>query len=108
MAAGKVKIEVYVPESHLDVVRTALGEAGTGRVGRYDLCSSVAPVTGTWRPLEGANPYDGEVGVLQTAPECKLEMLCDAELASAAVQAAKKTHPYEEPVINVIPLWQPD
>jgi hypothetical protein len=101
----KVKIEVFVPESHLDSVRSALVRAGAGRVGDYDHCFSVMPVTGTWRPLDSAQPYDGRVGEISEGSECKLETSCPFELVEEAVAATRQAHPYEEPVINIIPLF---
>ncbi len=108
MQFSLVKIEVYLPSHALDAVRAAMTSAGAGRVGNYDSCSSVSAVRGSWRPLPGASPYDGEVGVLSEGEELKLEMRCDAELAVAAVAAARAVHPYEEPLIHVIPLWSVD
>ena len=33
------KIEFYVPSSHLEAVKSAMFDAGAGRVGNYDCCS---------------------------------------------------------------------
>lgn len=33
-----------------------------------------------------------------------MELICPAELAAQAVERIKQIHPYEEPVINLIPL----
>ena len=38
--------------------------------------------------------------------EVKMEVRCPVELAENAVNTVKKIHPYEEPVINVIPLLE--
>ena len=38
-----VKIVVFVPESHTDIVREAMGEAGAGKIGNYDFCSFSSP-----------------------------------------------------------------
>jgi len=35
-----------------------------------------------------------------------MEVRCPVELAESAVNTVKKIHPYEEPVINVIPLLE--
>ena len=99
-----VKIEVFVPEDALAAVCAALAEAGAGRVGRYDHCFSMTQVHGTWRPLPGAQPYDGTVGQISEGDEIKLETNCAVEDVSAAVTAIRRVHPYEEPLINIIPL----
>ncbi|MFF0435495.1 hypothetical protein ACFYU9_25145 [Streptomyces sp. NPDC004327] len=103
----RLKIEIAVPESHADVVIDALHAAGAGRVGEYARCSSVWKVTGRWQPLEGARPYDGEVGVVQRAEECRIESVCEAEQARAVQEAVRAVHPYEEAVIHFLPLYEP-
>ena len=100
------KLEIFVPESHLEAVREALHWVDAGHIGRYDSCLSWHPVTSCWRPLEGASPWLGQAGELCSAPELKVEVTCRTEQAEAAVAAVKAVHPYEEPVINVIPLWR--
>jgi hypothetical protein len=61
-------------------------------------------VQGTYRPLAGANPAVGEIGELFYGSECKIETNCEEDFVAAAIQAVRKIHPYEEPLINVIPL----
>ena len=101
---SRVKLEIYVPEAYLSRLREALNELGACHIGKYDCCSSVVAVTGTWRPLPGAEPYDGTVGELCQGAECKMEAVCPRELAAQAVEAVRQLHPYEEPVIHVLPL----
>ncbi|WP_370972445.1 hypothetical protein [Amycolatopsis sp. cg9] len=103
----RLKIEVTVPESHVAAVIDALHEAGAGRVGQYARCSSGWQVTGTWLPLPGSQPYDGQVGVVQHAEECRIESVCDVDQARAVQQAVRAAHPYEEPVIRFLPLHEP-
>ena len=98
------KLEIFIPASHIDVLREALGRIGAGRIGNYDRCCSVMDVRGYWRPLEGANPFQGEVGKVEMGTECKVEVNCQWELVKEAIKAIRAVHPYEEPVINIIPL----
>lgn len=98
------KLEIFIPESHLEPLQRALQEADAGHIGQYDSCLSYSPVTSCWRPLRGSEPYLGEEGVLSTEPELKVEVTCRTELVPRTVAAVKAVHPYEEPVINVIPL----
>ena len=100
------KLEIFIPESHLAVLQEALREADAGHIGQYDCCLSYSPVTGCWRPLEGTAPYLGTIGEACTAPELKVEVTCPTERVDAVVEAVKRVHPYEEPVINVIPLYR--
>jgi hypothetical protein len=100
----EVKLEIFAPEDSVESISQALHEAGAGRIGKYDHCLSITRVTGSWRPLPGANPYDGEVGKISRGSECKIEVNCQAENVKAAIQAVRAVHPYEEPLINVVPL----
>ena len=100
------KLEIFVPATHLSAVEEALWSVDAGHIGQYDHCLSYAPVTGCWRPQPGTAPYLGTEGVLSREPELKVEVTCPTHLVQAAVAAVKAAHPYEEPVINVIPLWR--
>jgi len=99
-----VKLEIFIPMTHLEDLREALRSVGAGVVGNYDSVLSYSTVRGNWRPMPGANPYDGEVGVLCEAEEYKVEVRCDAQKLAETISAIKAAHPYEEPVINAIPL----
>ena len=99
------KLEIFIPETHLEPLREALLSVDAGHIGRYDGCLSYSRVTGCWRPLEGTNPYLGTQGELCREPELKVEVTCLTERVPETVTAVKRIHPYEEPVINVIPLY---
>ena len=100
----KVKIEVYIPEEYRDKLSEALNDIGVLGVGNYDNVMSVTKVTGYWRPLKNANPFDGEINKLSKASEDKIEFATDINNVENAVKVIKEVHPYEEPVINIIPL----
>ena len=100
----EVKLEIFTPFEAVDAVREAVHQAGCGVLGDYDHCCSITEVSGFWRPLHGANPYDGKVGEISQGHEYKVEVNCKAENVQAAIQAIRTVHPYEEPLINVIPL----
>ena len=99
------KLEIFLPESHLGAVQRALAEVDAGHIGRYDCCLSYSRVTSCWRPLEGTSPYLGRAGALSTEPELKVEVTCRTERLEETLRAVRAVHPYEEPVINVIPLY---
>ena len=99
------KLEIFLPESHFDAVRSALAKADAGHIGIYDQCLSVSPVTSQWRPLDGAQPYNGTVGELCVAPELKVEVCCAADRLASTLELVRAAHPYEVPVINILPLW---
>ena len=100
------KIEIFIPESHLHELQKALQSVDAGHIGKYDSCMSYYEVTGTWRPLEGSNPYIGKENEIGQAAELKVEVTCRADKVDETIAAIKKVHPYEEPVINAIPLFK--
>jgi hypothetical protein len=86
----------------------ALHAGGAGRVGAYDHCVSLWRVDGRWRPLPGASPYSGHVGEVMSGSETKVESVCDVSQARELIDAIRAVHPYEEPVIHLLPLYEPD
>ncbi|MCC8025891.1 MAG: cytochrome C biogenesis protein [Clostridium sp.] len=99
------KLEIFIPETHLGQLQEAMQKVDAGHIGAYDCCMSFSPVTGCWRPLEGSQPYVGAWGNISMEPELKVELTCLRERVKETVAAVKEVHPYEEPVINVIPLF---
>ncbi|PJI10333.1 MULTISPECIES: YqfO family protein [Clostridium] len=104
MQMREFKIEIYIPKGYVKKLGDELSKVNVGKIGNYDHCMSINKVQGYWRPLEGADPFDGEVGKLCKGEECKVEVRCKREYVEAAMKIIRKVHPYEEPVINVIPL----
>ena len=104
--SGAVKLEIFVPVSHLEELREALRKAGAGSMGHYDSAMSYSPVKGCWRALPGASPFNGEIGALTEADEYKIEVIVKAEALEKTVKAVKAAHPYETPVINAIALLE--
>ena len=99
-----VKIVVFVPVSHADVVRDAIGKAGAGKIGNYTFCSFSSKGIGRFKPENGARPAIGEVGKLESVEEERIEVVCSRELAKEVVIAIRKVHPYEEVALDVYPL----
>lgn len=52
----------------------------------------------------GADPFEGIPGELSQEQELKIEVCCRGERLRETLAAVKEAHPYEEPVINVLPL----
>ena len=107
MNTEEYKLEIFLPESHLQPLQKVLQQVGAGCIGNYDSCLSYSRVTGCWRPLEGAKPYIGNVGEVCTEPELKVEVACRADRLEETLAAIRAVHPYEEPVIYVLPLCRP-
>ena len=70
------KLEIFIPETHISQLQKALQSVDAGHIGNYDSCMSCSKVTSYWRPLDGTSP------------------------------AIKEIHPYEEPVINALPIYR--
>ena len=99
-----VKLEIMIPPSHFEALRQALGQADAGHIGKYDRCLSWSLVRSAWRPLDGAEPYCGTVGKVEEAEEYKVEVCCRRDRLAETMAAIRRVHPYEKPVIYVIPL----
>lgn len=100
----KYKFVVYVPLTHTDVVRKAIGEAGGGKIGNYSHCSFSAVGQGRFLPGEGANPHIGSTGSLEAVEEEKIEMTVDEAVLQEVINAMKEVHPYEEVAYDVYRL----
>lgn len=98
------KLEIFIPKTHLSQLQSALQNVDAGHIGNYDSCLSYSEVIGTWRPLENAKPYLGKVDNISQEPELKVEVRILAENLNITLKAIKRIHPYETPVINIIPL----
>jgi len=104
MASKFVKIVVFVPETDADNVRTALGKAGAGGIGKYSNCSFSSKGIGRFQPEQGANPRIGTIGQIEAVAEERIETICDRAQLAAVVAAMKAAHPYEEVAYDVYAL----
>ena len=91
------KITAYVPESHLEIVKNALFDAGAGRFKNYDRCCWQTKGQGQFRALSGSAPYIGKANEVTVVEESLIELVCDDACLEAALDALRKAHPYEEP-----------
>lgn len=98
------KVVVFVPEESIDKVRDAMSRAGAGWIGNYSDCSFMTKGTGTFRPLEGTNPYIGSKGKLEYVDEIRLETIVTQEKLHTVINEMIKSHPYEEVAYDVYPL----
>jgi dinuclear metal center YbgI/SA1388 family protein len=90
------KLVVFVPISHHVAVRDAMFAAGAGAIGDYSHCSFSQLGTGTYLPLESANPFIGEKGKLELVEEHRIEVIVSEKVKKSVIQAMEKSHPYEE------------
>lgn len=97
-------IAFYVPESHAESVKESMFLAGAGKIGAYQRCAFETAGTGQFEPLKGSRPYLGQIEVLETVKELKVEMVCEKECLVKSIEALKKSHPYETPAYYVIEM----
>lgn len=102
------KLAVYVPVTHVEIVSKALFESGAGHLGSYAECSFSYPGTGTFLPMEGAQPAIGSVGVRERVEETKIEVLVRQNQVRETLKSMLDAHPYEVPAYDLWPLKAPE
>ena len=98
------KLVTFCPIESAETVRSALFEAGCGNIGNYDECSFNIAGTGTFRALEGAHPFVGEIGKRRHESEERIETIFSSGLEKNIINALFKAHPYEEVAYDIYPL----
>lgn len=96
----------YVPESHLEQVKSALFSAGAGVIGDYQRCCWQVLGQGQFEPMAGSQPFLGQLERLEQVAEWRVELVVETAAIKAAVAALKAAHPYEEPAYGVYRLEQ--
>lgn len=97
------KLVFFVPESHLEPVKTAIFATGAGTIGDYEHCCFESRGTGQFKPNASAQPFIGQANQLEKVAEVRVELVCSDELIRDAIKALRAAHPYEEPAFDV---WQ--
>ncbi len=98
------KLNVFVPSTHIEIVKRALFEAGAGEIGNYDNCSFSSSGKGTFRANENANPFVGDLGKIHTESEFKLEVIVPVNILNHVISKMKEVHPYEEVAYDLFKL----
>ncbi len=102
----KVELVVFVPESHAEAIRKAMGDAGAGVIGNYTYCFSSSKSTGDFKPQEGSNPSIGKIGKQKSVEEIRIETLCGREKVEAVINTISAVHPYEEAPVDIYPMLE--
>ena len=102
-----VKLVWFVPEEALEATRDAVFGAGGGVIGDYEHCSWCTKGTGTFLAREGADPAVGSVGQEEHVQEYRVEVAVPEASLTAAVDALRRAHPYEEVAFDLYPLHTP-
>ncbi len=98
------KLAVFCPESHARQVREAVFQAGAGHIGNYDSCSFNLAGQGTFRAMQGADPFVGKVGQLHFENEVRIEAIYPVYSERNIIIAMQKAHPYEEVAYDIYSL----
>jgi dinuclear metal center YbgI/SA1388 family protein len=102
-----MKLVTFVPPSHADQVRLALGKAGAGVIGGYRDCAFATPGTGHFRPGPNTDPFIGSRGGdAQEVQEIRLEIEVSRWLVERVLAALRDAHPYEQPAFDLYPVAQ--
>lgn len=94
----------YVPLAEAGRVREAIGKVGAGIIGEYSFCSFSSRGVGRFIPSTKAHPAYGNVGRLSEVKEERIEVVVQKKKLRNVVRALRAAHPYEEPIILVLPL----
>ena len=97
----KIKIKVFVPGSHIEILLEEMSKAGAGLIGNYEMCSFRSEGTGTFLPKKKSKPFSGKLNKLSFENEYKFEMECDKGKVNDVVDSLLKNHPYEETAYEI-------
>jgi dinuclear metal center protein, YbgI/SA1388 family len=98
------QLTVYVPKDYSEQVKEALFSAGAGNIGFYDECSFSIAGNGTFRPVEGSNPFSGQQNVRENAEENMISVIFEGYKQGRIISAMKSAHPYEEVAYQIYNL----
>lgn len=98
------KIAIYIPKKYLNNLMEKINSNMKIVYKNYDYVFSFYEVTGTWRPLEGANPFKGKKNKIEKAKEIKIEFLVKKDDLENVLKTIKENHPYEQPAIDIYPV----
>jgi dinuclear metal center YbgI/SA1388 family protein len=98
------KLAVYIPIKFAEKVSDAMFAAGAGRIGNYSECHFNTIGTGTYKPNEDSNPFEGKTGIRSEVDEVKAEFLVENSRVTQIIAAMLDSHPYEEVAYDIISL----
>jgi len=102
------KISLTIPAEYKDRLMDEVNSSMQQIYPGYDRVFSMTMTDGTWRSLEGSNPFSGRVGEISVEKELRIDFAVKADDLKKVILAIRRVHPYEEPAIDVIPmiLWK--
>ncbi|MCX8085085.1 MAG: Nif3-like dinuclear metal center hexameric protein [Calditerrivibrio sp.] len=98
------KFVVFVPKGYENRIIDVFESCDAGKIGNYSCCSFYTEGVGTFKPLEGTNPFIGKKGVLEEVHEYRLETIVPEKALNKLIRSVEIVHPYEEIAYDVYPL----
>ncbi|MEM9955605.1 MAG: hypothetical protein AAF846_28645 [Chloroflexota bacterium] len=108
MSDAKLMIITTVSADGVEAVLDAISGAGGGIIGNYTHCAFTTDGLGRFKASETAQPHVGNTGTINQEAEVRIETFCPRDKGKQVVQAIREAHPYEEPVIYIVPLLSED
>lgn len=102
------KLVVFTPRDYVRNVEKAMFSAGAGAIGNYSECDFIFEGIGGFKPMEGADPFEGKIGSRTVAEETRVEVLVSNHILPKVLHAMIEAHPYEEVAHDIIPLSNPN
>lgn len=102
------KLVFYTPQNKHEQVLEKVLSSGAGHIGNYDNCSFNIEGTGTFRALEGTNPFVGKQGELHKESEIRSEIVFPSHIKSAVISSLLNAHPYEEVAYDIFKIENND
>jgi len=98
------KLITYIPKTHFEEVRKGIFGSIPKNSDKYEECSFHSAGEGRFTPINNANPFKGTINKMECVEEFCLEIVIKKENIHNAINALKKSHPYETPAYEIIPL----
>ena len=104
LLGGMDKWGVHVLPKDAASLKKMLFDAGVGCFGDYRECAFEIEGTGQFRPVEGANPAEGDVDKLFKSLELRIEFVAPRNLRARLTSVLREAHPYEEPAFDIVEM----
>jgi dinuclear metal center YbgI/SA1388 family protein len=98
------KLVIFTPQNFSQKILEVLEKNGAGVLGKYSCSSFRTAGKSTFKPLEGANPYIGQLNKVETVIEDRIETIISQNLIKQILPIIKQVHPYEEMAYDLYPL----
>ena len=90
-------LNLFIPVSHIEVVKKAIFQAGAGKYNAYEQCCWQTLGHGQFYSTNSSNPFIGKKNEVTHVEEYFLQTICTDDRLMRVLSAYVKSHPYEEP-----------